>query len=200
MYNQAVLFLPSEMAATSLLITLLSLPFLLLRQLWPSSSPMPFWVRVSLMLDNAIEFPIIFAFHPSTLIYKPQQSPGFPDLGQLVLQVLVFFVIELAFQNWVLRFINISANDSSDGTRVACKGGLKTLQDKEAQNDEGIAERLVMDFLRPRGTLLLAVALLSMPTALTTYTGQLHPVAVVGWVVLQQILEFQIHQRGEGLM
>ena len=146
------------------------------------------------MFDNAIEFPIIFAFHPSTLIYKPHQSPRFPDLGQLVLQVLAFFVIEIVFQNWVLRFINISTEDTSDSTGVPCKDVLKTLQAKEAQTNEGIAEQLVMDFLRPRGTLLLAIALLSMPSALTSYTGQLHPVAMVGWVVLQQVVESQTHQ------
>ena len=104
------------------------------------------------------------------------------------MQVLVFFVIELAFQNWILRFVNIPANNSSDSTGLGCKDVPKKVQTEEAQMNEGIAERLLMDFLRPRGTLLLAIALLSMPTALTSYTGQLHPVAMVGWVVLQQIV------------
>lgn len=179
----------------AILITLLNLPFLLLCQLWPSSSsPRAFWVRLFLILDNAIEFPFIFAFHPSTLIYKVHQSPRFPDLEQLVLQVLVFFVIELAFQNCVLRFVNISTNGTSDSTALMCKDVPKTLQAKQAQINEEIAKRLVMDFLRPRGTLLLAIALLSMPTALTSYTGQLHPVAMVGWVVIQQLVEPQSYE------
>lgn len=57
--------------------------------------------------------------------------------------------------------------------------------------NEEIAERLVVDFLRPRGTPLLAIALLTMPTALTRYSGQLHPLAMVGWVVFRQVVEFQ---------
>lgn len=60
---------------------------------------------------------------------------------------------------------------------------------KEDGNDDGTAEAAIFDFVRPRGALLLGVTLLGIPSALTQYVGRLHPATIIGWLVLQQVLE-----------
>ena len=145
------------------------------------------WTRLFLILDPAIEFPFIFAFHPTTVTYRLRQNPRFPTNEQLLVQVAVFFAIELAFHNCVLRFIHIPTDVPDAPYRPT---SVVEYRGKEELEDE-VAESLVVDFLRPRGTLLLAVGLLGMPTALTRYTGQLHPMAMAGWVALQQLINWR---------
>ena len=155
-----------------------------LRSILPVPQPnAPFWIQLLLVLEPALEFPMIFAFHPTVMAYDIRLKAHLPHAEQLISQVGVFFAVEMAFQECVLRFI-IAPKTMS---------GASDLQDmSEHSPPEGPhyqeAEKLVLDFSRPRGALLLAIALLGPPTRLNRYTGQLHPIAMVIWVVVQQLL------------
>lgn len=70
------------------------------------------------------------------------------------------------------------------GVRAVGKAG-------DEDDDDGTAEAAMFDFVRPRGALLLGVALLCTPSVLTRYVGYLRPAAIVGWLVVQQILEIR---------
>jgi hypothetical protein len=148
------------------------------------------------LLDPAIEFPLIHAFHPVTLAYHPQPILiPYLSTDQLVLQIGILYAIELLFQKCILRFVDISVTREDPqicgdtlkwGVRVVGKA-----EDEYDDDDDGTAEQAVFDFARPRGALLLGVALLGTPSVLTGYIGSLRPAAIVGWLVLQQILEIR---------
>lgn len=160
---------------------------LLFHRLLPfSSSSTPFWIRLALILDTAIEFPLVFAFHPFSPSYNFNESPRLPTSLQLMLQVAVFFAVEVALQNYVLRFIKVQPETPYS------KCEIQRLAEYPAEEleENGDAEGPMMDFARPRATLLLVIALLGVPTTLNQYTGELHPVAMVLWVVLQQQVKF----------
>jgi hypothetical protein len=40
-----------------------------------SSQQRPFWARIILTLDSAVEFPFFFAFHPTVLAHDAFQDP-----------------------------------------------------------------------------------------------------------------------------
>lgn len=77
------------------------------------------------------------------------------------------------------------------------KLGVRAIGKEEDSDDDKIAETAVFDFVRPRGALLIGVALLGIPSALTRYVGCLRPAAIVGWLVLQQVLEIEVDVRVE---
>lgn len=170
------------LVSLALLILFPNLLLLLLRQFFKSlpSPHTPSWVRLVLLIDTAVEFPLIFAFHPATIIYRPCHSLSHLKSGQILLQVVVFFATELALETCLLSYIKVS-DEIPDPTR----GFASTT---ETHDDD--AKSLVIYFLRPRATLLLATALMGMPTSLTTYTGQLHPISMILWVVLGQLVGF----------
>ena len=169
----------------AILIIVSTIFLLLLRRLLPiSQSTTSIWIRFLLVLEPAIEFPLIFAFHPTVMAYNIGKSTNVPHLDQLVLQVAVFFAVELAFQKCLLRFINIAPNIADENCKSNDSIGTPKLRNSHHEE----AEDLVMDFVRPRGTLLLAVALLGMPTDLNRYTGQLHPLAMALWAVFEQLV------------
>ena len=92
-------------------------------------------------------------------------------------------MIELALQKTILRFIEIkpsTADGHSDGKYLV---GCSRSHDPEYRE----AHDLVLAFARPRATLLLSVTLLGTPTTLTKFIGQLHPVAMILWVALEQL-------------
>ena len=141
------------------------------------------------LLDPAIEFPLIHAFHPVTLAYHPQPIlVPYLSTSQLILQIGILYAIELLFQKCILRFVDISVT-SEDGDTL--KWGVRVVAKAEDEDDDGIAKAAMFDFARPRGALLLGVALLGTPSVLIRYVGYLRPAAIVGWLVLQQILEIR---------
>jgi hypothetical protein len=159
----------------------LNLMFLLIHHVLPSTSQSrPCWARLVLMLDCAIEFPFIYAFHPTILIHGVHQGPNLPSDWQLLLQVAVFFAVEVAFQNCVLNFVRITPETPKMHNKTTF-----IAEYSESTRCED-AESYVLAFLRPRGTLLLSIGLLGTPTALTKYTGYLHPMAMLLWAVLEQ--------------
>ena len=46
---------------------------------------------------------------------------------------------------------------------------------------------LAMEFMRPRGTLLIATTGLGVPSMLTWFTGKFHVISVIAWVTLRQL-------------
>lgn len=164
---------------------LLTAVLLLVRRRLPvTHSSTPFWIRTLLVLEPAVEFPLILAFHPTTLASRVSMTNRLPGVDGLALQVLIFFAVELAFHKCVLRFITITPKHSLD------KATFRSFVEKYpsyASHDED-AERLVFDFARPRGALLLAIGLLGRQTGLTRFTGQLHPMAMVLWIALEQLV------------
>lgn len=135
------------------------------------------------MLEPALEFPMIFAFHPTVMAYDIRLKAHLPHAEQLVSQVGVFFAVETAFQECFLRFV-IARKPTSGASDLQDISELSPPQGPHYEE----AQKLILDFSRPRGALLLAVALLGPPTRLNRYTGQLHPIAMVIWVVVQQLL------------
>ena len=117
------------------------------------------------------------------MAYDVRMKAHLPHAEQLIFQVVVFFAVEMAFQECVLRFI--IAPKTMSGT-----SDLQDVIDHSPPRSPYYEEpeKLILDFARPRGALLLAIALLGPPTGLNKYTGQLHPIAMVIWVVAQQLL------------
>lgn len=115
-------------------------------------------------------------------VHDSRQSSRFPYMNQLVLQVLIFFAVGQAFENLILHFIHIHPGNSNSNCKP--RGLFEDTSKEEASRD--YAADLVMDFVKPRGTLLLAIALLGMSTPLNRYTGPPHPMAMVLWTVLDQ--------------
>jgi hypothetical protein len=115
----------------------------------------------------------MFALHPVTLAY-PSPSTRPPSLFQLTFQVAGFFVIQILFTHYILRFIAISPAGQGEPLTKAV----------EPHPDDEILTAIVMDFLRPRGTLLLGITAMGLPSRFTDLLGRLHPLAMVVWVVL----------------
>lgn len=167
------------------LIIVLTTLLLLLRRLLPvPQSNAPIWMRLLLVFEPAIEFPMIFAFHPMVMGHGAGIISRLPRIDELVLQVVVFFAIELAFQEYVLRYIVISPKLAPGDSYLG--GSIKHSSLQDSHHEE--AENLVLDFVRPRGTLLMTIALLGTSTELNKYTGQPHPIAMVCWTALEQLV------------
>ena len=118
------------------------------------------------------------------MTYHLSMSARLPHFDALILQICTFFAIELAFQNCILRFIVIAPKTTA--SYPAPNNSETKLLIQHSHHEE--AENLVLDFVRPRGTLLAAVGLLGTPTGLSRYTGRLHPMAMVLWIVLEQLV------------
>jgi hypothetical protein len=100
------------------------------------------------------------------------------------LQVAVL-AIEVAFANCVLSFVTITPEIPKTNHRTIL--AAKHSENKRYED----AENYVLDFLRPRGSLLLSIALLGMRTPLTRYTGHIQPMAIVLWFLLEQLMDCQ---------
>ena len=148
----------------------------------------PDWMGLLYVLDCAIEFPFIFAFHPMNQTRHLPRTVPTPSDGQILLQVAVFFAVQMAFENSVLNYITVipEAPATKHGSR-------EMLVDSQEESCEA-AERYVLMFLRPRGTLLLSVAILGTPSVLTDYSDKIHPMALVLWFALESMVEYSGHR------
>ena len=165
-------------------IFLLNLPILLLQHiLESSSSPLPFWARLLLLSDSVVEFPLIFAFHPTTLTYGIYSDTPvcFSISRGLLLQISIYFALELLTQHCIKRFI--ASPDTSTPQGQAVGGPLDQLS-----NDDHKANAIALELMSPSAALLVATALIGTPSV-THHVGQLHPGALVGWTTLRQIAQ-----------
>ncbi|KAL2047512.1 hypothetical protein ABVK25_011441 [Lepraria finkii] len=79
-YASTMPFFHSETLAT-LFIIISTIFLLLLRRLLPiSQSTTSIWIRFLLVLEPAIEFPLIFALHPTVMVYNIGKSTKVPHL------------------------------------------------------------------------------------------------------------------------
>lgn len=154
----------------------------------PSNQPKALWSLLFLILDSAVEYPLFLTFHP-TVLAQGSKKPILPSNKQLLLQVVIFFAIEFAFQSCILSFVNIDP----ETPRTNGKTNVPPESTKKELSED--AENAVFDFLRPRGTLLLGIALLGTSTTLTQYTGHLHHMAVVLWVGMGQLVDFRSYKK-----
>ena len=141
-----------------------------------------------MILDSAVEYPLFLTFHP-TILAQGTKNFTLPSNQQLLLQVFVFFAIEFAFQSCILRFIHINP----ETPKTSGKSSVLLDSTKGELSDD--AENAVFDFLRPRGTLLLGIALLGAPSTLTEYTGNFSHMAVVLWVGTGQLVDFRPYKK-----
>lgn len=146
------------------------------------------WSTITLICDSAVEYPLFLTFHPTILAQSLPVSTS-PSNKQMVFQVAVFFAVEVAFQNCVLSFISIDP----EPPRTSGKTSISPGNTKEKLSED--AENAVFDFLRPRGTLLLGIAILGTSTTLTRHTGLLHPMAVVLWFGMGQFVDYRSYGR-----
>ena len=176
-----------------LLMTLNGLVYMLYDyRLRSSRRSKPLWSTMALICDSAIEFPLFLTFHPTILTQSPAE-PTLPCNKQLLFQVVVFFAVEIAFQNCVLSFISIDP----ETPRMSDKISVSPENTKRELSYE--AENTVFDFLRPRGTLLLGIVILGASTTLTQHTGPPHPMAIVLWVGMGQVVDFRSYGRSFGI-
>lgn len=131
------------------------------------------YLYLAFTLEYAIEFPLFVAYHPVTLTFPNNVATTLPlpTAGQAIVQLAIFFAVDWAFQFYVLRFF--------------------TVQTTSANSDHGNSEddeawTLAIDFIRPRGALLLTVAFVGAPSPLKEYTGRLHVLSMIGWTILRQ--------------
>jgi len=202
-YARTVMTVAAEPLASSTLILTLLLPVLLVERCYsfrlatkkrqqsndaeteisfPSSKMYPLWISLILLFSPALEFPFMFVLHPVTLAYPPPTA-NVPSLVQLALQVGTFFVIQILFTHSVLRSISASIVEQSSPTTTK---SIELCQSQPDPDDERLAA-IVVDFLKPRGTLLLGIAAMGIPLKITGFLGRLHPLAMVAWVVLDRL-------------
>lgn len=202
-YARTVMTVAAEPLASSTLILTLLFPVLLAERCYsfrsatkkrqqsndveteisvPSSGMYPLWISLILLFSPALEFPFMFVLHPVTLAYPPPTA-NVPSLVQLALQVGIFFVIQILFTHSMLRSISTSIVEQSSPTTTKT---IELCQPKPDPDDERLAA-IVVDFLKPRGTLLLGIAAMGIPLKITEFLGRLHPLAMVAWVVLDRL-------------
>ena len=146
------------------------------------------WMRLLCGLDCAIEFPFIFAFHPMNQTWHSSRTVSTPSDGQILLQVAVFFAVQAAFENSVLNYITVTPEEPA--TKY---GSRKMLVDTQKERCKE-AEKYVLMFLRPRGTLLLSVAILGAPSVLRDYSNKIHPMALVLWFAFGKMVSYAGHR------
>lgn len=124
--------------------------------------------------DYAIEFPLFLVYHPTTLAFPDNiaRIVLLPTTSQTLAQLLVFFFLNWAFQFYLLRFLSLPSGKADGGPN-----------DPEAEN----AFQLALEFIRPRGAVLIAIAICGMPTPLNNFTGKLHMLSMVSWIILRQL-------------
>ena len=142
----------------------------------------PVWIQVLLVLEPAIEYPLMFLFHPTSMAYNFHFSDPLPTTIHLFSQTAAFFAVEMVLQNCVFYFIEIFPQP--DFTNGNADHSPSCSKRQKSQHDE--AERLVVDFIRPRATLLLTIFVLGIPINLTGGMWRLHPLAMVFWIALEQ--------------
>lgn len=133
------------------------------------------YIHLALGIDLAVEIPLFVAFHPVTLIFGTDFRAHFPGMFQFLLQVLVLVLIEHSFHYWTLWFAGFLSSAA-------------TSKDFSVENPDDLAHPfgLAMEFMRPRGTLLIAIAGLGIPSKLHSITGDFHVATVIAWVALRQ--------------
>ncbi len=124
--------------------------------------------------EYAIEFPLFLTYHPITLAFPSNVTTTIPlpTASQFVVQLAIFFLIEWAFQFYVLRFLSTEKRKADSNA---------------TEMDDGDAFHLAMEFINPRGTLLLTVVFVGSPSLLNEYTGRLHVLTMVSWINLRQL-------------
>lgn len=140
----------------------------------PSELARSSYIYLAFTLDYAIEFPLFLAYHPTTLAFPNNvvNTIPLPTLGQSAAQVLVFFFWDWAFQFYVMRFLSLPNGREESGP-------------KDPEDDD--AFHLALEFIRPRGAVLIAIAIIGTPSPLNSYTGKLHVLSMVSWIVLRQL-------------
>ncbi|KAI9836482.1 MAG: Methylsterol monooxygenase 1 [Sclerophora amabilis] len=131
-------------------------------------------IHIPLLVDFAVEFPLIVAFHPMTQILGSSSDVPFPRGPELLTQMAVFFVVEWASRPWVDRML-------SDVVLTSNKGGPGT----NAPQDSALM--LSSAFISPRLTLMIGITLVDALSLLVTFTGRLHLITVVLWASLRRI-------------
>ena len=125
------------------------------------------WTHILLLLDYTVEFPFIVAYHPWASVRKANGSV-YPLTDIVILtQLLVLLASEWAVYQSFVRFIPLfSIEESTPASRIAT------------------------EFTVSRTTLLLAIAIINGPSqvGLALRSGQLHFMAVVGWMLLRRAL------------
>jgi hypothetical protein len=138
------------------------------------------FTHLALGIDLAVEIPLIVAFHPATLLFGNSFGMAFPSIIQITLQLLVLLVVERSFHSWTIWVLPSDAQ---------AEASLETPE--QFFEPFGIA----IEFMRPRGTILIAMTGLGVPSVLTRVTGKFHVISVIAWVILRQI---QTSQTGYG--
>ena len=131
------------------------------------------YIHLALGIDLAIEIPLMVSFHPATLLFGTSFGTPFPSSMQITLQLLVLLVVERSFHYWTIWFLKL--------------GGGPVEASCEAPEQFFEPFSLAMEFMCPRGTLLIATTGLGVPSMLTWFTGEFHVISIIAWVTLRQL-------------
>jgi hypothetical protein len=145
----------------------------------------PLWLSFLLLASTAIELPLILAFHPVTIAH-PTDILGLPSPGRLTLQVLGLFLVEGLCRRLIRSLVlpvTFKLRKEPDEDQGQDEGG------GEHTADDEIATDAVVDFSTARVALMVGAAILGMPRrgSLTGPLGNLHPLSMVGWAIVDQI-------------
>ena len=157
----------------AILIGLSILPNFIISSLFKGTSLYrPIWPSCLLYIGHAIEFPWLFAYHPTVATLKPLHQVAVQSSGYILFQVALYLLVEAVFQRFILAFV---INDSA-GSAVKAPTFLES---HEWTADP--ASKLTICWMRTSGTLLLTSALFRLFAAPYRHPS---PIAVTIWITM----------------
>ena len=129
------------------------------------------WIRDLLLLDYAVEFPFIVAYHPLTLTCHATKLQHPPTDNVVFTQVLLFFGVEWALYQLFVRYCPLFSIEGST-----------------------TAFRIATDFTVARTTVLVAISVIQAPSliGIGSHLGDFHFVTVVVWIFLRRLLDYEL--------
>lgn len=128
--------------------------------------------ELALGLDFAVEVPLIVAFHPSTQYNGIAYGVPLPHPLQVFAHLIMFLAVEEVLKSQIHRFL------------PPCDGRVE----KHSLNGLHSAVcGLSIDYVLPRGTLLVAITAVGRADLLSGITGRPHMFLVIVWVIFRQL-------------
>jgi hypothetical protein len=195
-YDRLLIRIATNPFLPTVLILLLTLPGIIVRQYYQTTGlrnhkhetkagqkkAYPWWITFILLLSPALEYPFLLALHPVALAY-PADSIRPPSPFQLCLQTISYLIIQTLVGTFIKQFIHLSTPEY----KVLHPLSKATASHCEEDPDYEVLNSITKDFINPRATLLISVAILAWPSPIREYCGQLHAGAMILWVVIYQL-------------
>lgn len=103
-----------------------------------------FYLQLGLSIFNVIELSLIAIFHPVTLLHRMDLTEVFPERMELCTQLLVFFIVDDLLRRHIFERI---------------MPHLEHTHVRQSRQTEVVSFRTAADFMTPRATIIVAMAL-----------------------------------------